>query len=112
MKDAWILYAQRRRKAEITMLGGNSFYRFGPEHWASGAVGEGVSEVELSLDSRGTYWAWLPSTVNYLTHVHDSEAAVKHGYSGGDNTENMYEAEREGRGRLVRLSLRELSKVS
>jgi hypothetical protein len=110
--ETWVLHAQRRKKRERTLAGGNPFYRFGRQGWAEQADGDGVSQVELSVDTRGEYWGWLDKGGDRPTHISDSEAHLHAAYRAGDNTVDMYEDQRRGRGQVLRLSVRELAVVS
>ncbi len=109
----WKLYAQRRLKREQRLIGGNVFYAFGNLARAMQGAGDGVSEVELEIDNElGTYWGWLPRSGDRPYYIADSEEALAVEFSDGDRTNQIEDAVKCGRGKVVRLSVKELAEVT
>jgi hypothetical protein len=109
----WVLHAQRRLKREQKLIGGNKFYAFGTLVRAQQGSGDGVSRVELEIDSRwGTYWGWLPRNGEHPLYVTDTLENLSMLFSGGDMTKRIEDSEKAGLGRVVRLSVKELAEVT
>lgn len=108
----WVLYAQRRLKREQKFIGGNVYYAFGSLSRANQGAGDGVSQVELTVDDDGAYWGWLPRFSPHPMYVCDSEDSLAIAFSCGDRTKQIHDAARCGRGKIVRLSVKELEEVS
>jgi len=104
----WRMHAQRRKKREQSLIGGNLFFGFGSESRAGAADGDGLSAVELIEDPFGNYWGWLPDRIAYPIYISDSEDAVVVRYQSGDTTRDIS----TGQGRIVRLAVRELERKS
>lgn len=103
------MYAQRRLKREQKMLGGNVFYYFGSMVRARRGAGDGISEVEVSIDLNfGNYWGWLPIRGAAPIYISDSELDLAAAYSLGDGTRQIKLAEANGLGQIVRLHVKQL----
>ncbi len=100
----WKMFAQRRKPGTP----GQPFYQFGRQGYAGLAPGLGVTEVELTEDSDGPYWAWLPTGSDTLRFISDTPERVEHFYRCGEPDIDMARDELAGSGRLLRLSAREL----
>lgn len=104
------MYAQRRPKREQRMLKGNLFYCFGNRTRAEQGSGDGVSEVEVSVDPTfGSYWGWIPRLGDAPIYISDCENDLIRTYSQGDLTRSIDRDQAAGLGRVVRLYVKELA---
>jgi hypothetical protein len=106
------MYAQRRLKREQNMIGGNLFFAFGSVVRANRGAGDGVSEVQVEIDERGTYWGWIPRLGIAPIYITDSEVALAAFYASGDMTRDISADEKAGLGQIVQLHVRETKVIS
>jgi hypothetical protein len=94
------MFAQRR---------GDGFRHFGPAGYARLRAGDGVAEVELIEDPQGPYWSWIDEGGDEPLYVSDSFHDLNHAFLAGDTAApGPWAEQRAGRGRVVRLQVREL----
>lgn len=109
---SWRMFAQRRR----TRDSGKPFYQFGTKEFADLGAGAGISSVELIESVEGDYYAWMlnrtPTPTTRPILISESMEELNQRFQGGDLTESIQRAERDGKGRVIRLDVRELDKVS
>lgn len=108
----WKLFAQRRRTRDV----GKPFYQFGTQEFADLGAGAGISSVELIESVEGDYYAWMPNRPLTPTSrpilISESMEELIQRFQGGDLTENIQRSEREGKGSVIRLDVREVDKIS
>lgn len=104
MNTSWQTHAQRR---------GDTYHYFGPPGWADQHDGDGVVAVELVENEDGPYYGWLDA--GDFDHgpvcVNLGYRAMLRAFQGTETTEDPVREQQAGKGRIVRLQVRELRPV-